>query len=109
MTTMKTCVICGAAFQARGRVLTCSITCNREQIKERKRLYRETHREQISQQERTYRDAHCEQICRKDRAYREANRESRREQARERSRLQRLAYKVLKHFPGVLTPTNTEE
>jgi hypothetical protein len=123
MATLKTCVICGRGFWAKWRTLTCSTDCRREQIRERKRLFRAAHREEIKEKDRIYRETHREEIRRKDRlyrradpklfsrrhhAYQERNREKLRARDRERKQLQRLAYAVLKQFPGVLPTTTTQ-
>jgi hypothetical protein len=120
MAMLKACVICGGAFWAKWRTLTCSTDCSRKQVRERKRLYRETHHEQIceyrnanreqtNRQLREKRKANPEQVGRKERKYRRTHREQIRERSRERKRLQRLAYEVLKQFPGVLLTTQQDK
>jgi post-segregation antitoxin (ccd killing protein) len=37
MPTLKTCVVCGAEFQAKRSALTCSTACSRELARERDR------------------------------------------------------------------------
>ena len=86
---IKSCVVCGGAFQTKSRLMTCSVKRRREHERRRFREYHQANRERINERVREHREANRERFQTRDHAYYEANRErirDYRDQNRERIR-----------------------
>ena len=72
---IKSCVVCGGAFQTKSRLMTCSVKRRREHERRRFREYHQANRERINERVREHREANRERFQTRDHAYYEANRE----------------------------------
>jgi predicted nucleic acid-binding Zn ribbon protein len=79
----KHCVICGVAFEANGRALTCSQEHKNLWNWQRKREYHAQNREQERQRKREYHAQNREQVLQHNREWRAQNREQERQRHRE--------------------------